>query len=356
MVNPLLARFGPTLNANVPSQEDIGQIFQQPQQSPLQKLIGNPLLLNLLAQSGYAETPDSPLGALGRAGLMTQQQQQQTSMQDLQKELLRSRIGLTNAQAQRESALAELPGGGLNPSKPPASIAEYNLYVEQTTAAGAQPMPFNEWIKEREALAAGGRASGSFGVSTPAQTAADQAFAQEYVNWTRNEQADALKGLQQLKSARDSLTSGENVSGPGVGMTQATLGDRGLALFNPKASNTKQLIEEVVQRNLRLILGAQFAEKEGERLIARAYDPNLEEQFNIDRLNRLIAQMELAISAKQSQVDYYNRFGTLRGWQGKSYSMKDFEDAIKDSGGSSDKPISEMTDEELEAIANGSNP
>ena len=69
-------------------------------QSPFERLIGNPLLLNLLAQSGYSETPQSRLGALGRAGLATQQQQQAQQMSELQKRLIESQIGLTNAKAE----------------------------------------------------------------------------------------------------------------------------------------------------------------------------------------------------------------------------------------------------------------
>lgn len=48
--------------------------------------------MNLLSQSGYSTMPQSPFGAIGRAGLMTQQQAQQRDALDLQRRLIESRI------------------------------------------------------------------------------------------------------------------------------------------------------------------------------------------------------------------------------------------------------------------------
>jgi len=57
----------------------------------MQKPGGN-FLMNLLAQSGYSTTPDSPLGAVGRAGIMTQQQQRQSKLDDMNKRLIEAQI------------------------------------------------------------------------------------------------------------------------------------------------------------------------------------------------------------------------------------------------------------------------
>ena len=154
-----------------------------------------------------------------------------------------------------------------------------------------------------------------------------------------------MKGLSQLKSARDALKT-ENISGPGIGMTPLSV----LKVTNPVAADTRAKIEEVVQRNLRLILGAQFTEKEGERLIARAFDPSLPEEINGQRLDRLMQQIELSIQAKQDQSRYFAEHGTLKGWQGKTPTLEDFNSAISEKS-RENKPISEMTEEELRKIA-----
>jgi hypothetical protein len=96
------------------------------------------------------------------------------------------------------------------------------------------------------------------------------------------------------------------------------------SLTNPQAVKTKNAVEEVVQRNLRLVLGAQFTEKEGERLIARAYNDRLDTQENAKRVNRLITQIKNAAETKADAIRYFEQNGTLTGWNGKLPSMSDF--------------------------------
>lgn len=77
--------------------------------------LNNPFLLNILAQQGRmtiapgttASIP-SPLGIIGKAALMTQQQEQQKKQFDLQQELMRAQMGLLKAKTDAEGR-AELP-------------------------------------------------------------------------------------------------------------------------------------------------------------------------------------------------------------------------------------------------------
>lgn len=62
-------------------------------------------LMNLLAQEGFSTTPQSPLAAIGRAGLMTAQQRREAQMSDLQRRLIESQIG-------RNQTLATNPASG----------------------------------------------------------------------------------------------------------------------------------------------------------------------------------------------------------------------------------------------------
>ena len=86
-----------------------------------------------------------------------------------------------------------------------------------------------------------------------------------------------------------------------------------------------EAVEEVVQRNLRIVLGAQFTQKEGERLIARAFNPRLEEPENAKRVRRLITQIRTAAQQKQAASDYFEANGTLVGFKGKRPSLSDFD-------------------------------
>jgi len=165
---------------------------------------------------------------------------------------------------------------------------------------------------------------------TPAQEAVDEAFADEYVAWTQGGGADVMGQISQLEnvlSQLEAVASGEsnaNLTGRAPGNTPDWLG----SMVNPQAVDTREQVEEVVQRNLRLILGAQFTEREGERLIARAYNPRLSEAENAARLRRLITQMRAGANARTEQMRYYEQNGTLTGWQGNIPTVEDFRSAI----------------------------
>lgn len=154
----------------------------------------------------------------------------------------------------------------------------------------------------------------------PGQEALDKAFAEEYVQWRTMGQSDATKGLEQLQSSADALTK-KNLTGPLIGMAPDFIN----AWVNPDSIEAREAVEEVAQRNLRLILGGQFAMKEGEQLIARAYNPRLPEAINRKRVLRLIKQMQEAAEQKESAARYFEEKGTLNGWQGKLWTMSDFD-------------------------------
>lgn len=157
-------------------------------------------------------------------------------------------------------------------------------------------------------------------------TAVDQKFAAEYIDWTTKGFSDAEKGIAQLNEALKDLTSGKTKTGGVEAGLNTILPDSVMGFVAPDFVNTKDQIEEVVQRNLRLILGAQFTEKEGARLIARAYNPALSTEQNIARVKRLVKQIEDAAQAKQAAAKYWEaNNGTLSGFKGKVYTASDFD-------------------------------
>lgn len=159
------------------------------------------------------------------------------------------------------------------------------------------------------------------GVGTPGQKKVDEAFAADFVDWERGGFSDVQKQMVQLEEAQKALESGRNLTGPDIGLQPNQV----LAITNPDAIAVREAVEEVVQRNLRLILGAQFTEKEGERLIQRAFNPMLDEKENAKRLRRLIDQIKSAAEAKQAANDYFREHGTLTGWTGRMPTIADFD-------------------------------
>lgn len=98
-----------------------------------------------------------------------------------------------------------------------------------------------------------------------------------------------------------------------------------------QALATRARIQEVVQRNLRLILGAQFTRREGEMLLARAFDPNQQESENLYRLKLLREQITKAAQAKQEAGQYFDKHGTLVGWKGHELTFDDLPEALRGS-------------------------
>lgn len=157
---------------------------------------------------------------------------------------------------------------------------------------------------------------------TPGSDAVDKKFADEYVAWkTAGGFADVGKQLSQLRAVGRELKSQDNLTGPVVGNTPDFISN----FVNPQAVATRESVEEVVQRSLRAVLGSQFTEKEGERLIARAYNPRQPESENRLRVARLRLQLTQAAKAKENASRYFEKNGTLRGWNGKLWSYTDFD-------------------------------
>lgn len=146
---------------------------------------------------------------------------------------------------------------------------------------------------------------------TDAQKAVDAEFATLYAEMQiGGGLADRRKQLDQLRDALVQLESSDTISGPVIGRMAEFVQQA----VNPDAINVREQVEEVVQRNLRIILGAQFTEKEGERLISRAFNPRLEEGTNADRLIALIDQIETSFDNTERAMRYYEEKGTVAGW------------------------------------------
>lgn len=165
---------------------------------------------------------------------------------------------------------------------------------------------------------------------TPGQEAVDKKFGEQVFEWMSGGGQDMTGQIAQLGAVAQELenieagTSDKDLTGMSVALTPQFV----RAFTNPDSVDAKEQVEEVVQRNLRLILGAQFTEREGERLIARAYNFRLGEGKNAARVRRLLLQMSTAAQQKQAMVDHFNENGTLVGYVGKMPTIVDFQKAI----------------------------
>jgi hypothetical protein len=210
------------------------------------------------------------------------------------------------------------PVPGLLPNEPtPTEIKTLRALNLPVTLAGV--------IQLRRAGAANVNVGGSKLNLTPAQEAIDKKFADGYLEWQSGGGADAAANIAQISTVLEQLEQGRPLTGPMIGVQPDLL----LNLTNPNAANAKEQVQEVVQRNLRVVLGAQFTAAEGNQLISRAFNPNLTPQQNAARLRKLYQQMSVAAQQKQAMSEYYEANGTLKGYKGKQPNVNDFYKALE---------------------------
>ena len=101
----------------------------------------------------------------------------------------------------------------------------------------------------------------------------------------------------------------------------------------------KELIKELdgavsdkeYERNLKAVLGGQFTEREGEKLIKRAYNPTMPREINAKRLRILIEQMERAALMQDARAEWIRdpaNNSSMRGFDGKLPTFADFWTAL----------------------------
>jgi hypothetical protein len=152
----------------------------------------------------------------------------------------------------------------------------------------------------------------------PGQIEIDKAFGKTIADYKLQGQAQIISNLQNLSEKINILdgtiknNKGQryNVSGPLIGV----LDDAALAVAYPDAAGFRSDIRDIVFQSLREKLGAQFTEKEGERLVNAAFNFYLEEEQNIGRLKRLYKTIEDAANAKNAAIAYFDEKGTLQGY------------------------------------------
>lgn len=163
------------------------------------------------------------------------------------------------------------------------------------------------------------------GVSvTPLQKKIDEAFSPKAIEFESGGKAQVEGNIANLQNVIGILKDGKNVSGPFIGLLP-----EGVQSFtNPQALAILGNIRDIVFQSLREKLGAQFTEKEGDRLVAAAYDQRLSEEENIKRLERLLKITQDAAIAKQNMVNYYGEKGTLAGYESTPLTFNSLMDSF----------------------------
>jgi phage tail protein X len=166
------------------------------------------------------------------------------------------------------------------------------------------------------------------------QKALDKKFAEDtMLPFITGGATNDMAKVDKLVGAIATLEANPNLTGPYVGW----LPDAALAVVSPDLLATKETIQDVASANLKLILGGQFGEKEGERLINRAFNQSLPASENIKRAKRMLTQVQAANEDIRRAIAYVEdpeKNGSLQGFRystktGKNWTEQDFIDAIE---------------------------
>lgn len=157
---------------------------------------------------------------------------------------------------------------------------------------------------------------------TPGRKAADMAFGKEYVDFNTGGLATVDKGINTLETAKQELIdNGKNLTGP----IRGAMPDFIRAFTNPEAVAVKERIRGAVQSTLKQTLGAQFTEKEGERIFNNAYNDRLSPEENVKRLDSIMAELKSQKEAKQNMGQYFENTGTLTGYKQPQQPQKRYQ-------------------------------
>jgi len=257
---------------------------------------------------------------------------------------------------QKQIALKQL---GLGDSKETAAIANFEYFQslepeEQATfkmLEGKSPeLAF--------AIAEGKRKGGSAGGLdlTDLEKERDTEFAAEIISFEQGGFAQVESNIDKLDNVIAQLESGQELTGPVTGNIPTVL----RAFINPKSVGVEDDIRSIVFQSLRETLGAQFTEREGDRLVAASFNPLLSEEINAERLKRLRKETARSARAKLDAIDYFNDNRTLKGYKGEVFDSSTILANIilpEDYADLTEKELEDLyldlstTDQEAEAIA-----
>lgn len=151
----------------------------------------------------------------------------------------------------------------------------------------------------------------------------DKQVAKEYQDWTSGGQKIAQSEISKLRSVADKLRNKELSTGGLTGLFP----DR---ITSKEVLGARADVESTVMNSLRAILGAQFTENEGKRIIQNTWNEGDSTENNLARLDRLVNDLENKAVDKSQKANYFEQSGgTLAGYKANQAPMEKANKAIK---------------------------
>jgi hypothetical protein len=154
----------------------------------------------------------------------------------------------------------------------------------------------------------------------------NETFGTEVTNWNLN--GGYTKQLENLSKIDDVIGTlkEQNVTGKFTGLVPRVI----RAFINPDSVAIEDDIRSIIFQSLRETLGAQFTQKEGERLVEASFNILLGEETNIKRLERLKSTILKMAEAKEQAAKYFiANDGDMTGYEFQtSFGFNDIKDGM----------------------------
>jgi hypothetical protein len=164
----------------------------------------------------------------------------------------------------------------------------------------------------------------------PGLSSADEKLGAMYAEYITGDTAAGQKNMNQLGMAINYMVKNPNISGGVTGALPIQV--RSLFPSLKPGANVQQMMEDVVQTNLKKVLGSQFIAKEAEGLMKRIYDPLQPDAVNVDRATRLLKSVQEAAQAKDDAMRYFGQNNTISGYKPKYAMVRSVDDIIYNAG------------------------
>ena len=194
-----------------------------------------------------------------------------------------------------------------------------NQFLAITGASKFDPDVVGKVEESRQKAKSGGL------LLTPGEKKLDDRFTQTAEKWLASGSAQADANLANIENKIARLYSGEeNLSGPGF----AFIPERLRPVLAPAAAGFLDDISELTYQSLRETLGAQFTQREAERLVNTSFNISLPEEQNVNRLQRLKAKLESIKQNRNNQIAYFMEKGTLQGYEKDDVTFDSILDSV----------------------------
>jgi len=150
----------------------------------------------------------------------------------------------------------------------------------------------------------------------PAQKVKDEAYAERQGEEGPEGRATRLSNLNKLTTALEVWNEVAQKDGATVSRTRVLsfLPDKIQTAFQSKAVLAQNQVRSAIQSSLKEALGGAFTQKEGEALMARAFDLTTTQEINALLVTQAIKLAETMMRDRKAQEDYFDRNGTLVGF------------------------------------------